>query len=41
LNGGGPIYEARDMAQAGGSAVPVQTGQIAVNLNVNITYTIK
>ena len=42
FSGGKPIYVARDMAaQAGGSAGPVQTGQIAVNLNVSITYIIK
>ena len=42
FSGGEPIYFARDMAQeAGGSAVPVQTGQIAVNLNVSVTYIIK
>jgi uncharacterized protein YggE len=40
LSGGVPIYEARDMVAQGGSAVPVQTGQIAVNLNVTITYLI-
>lgn len=42
FSGGEPIYMARDMAaEAGGSAVPVQTGQIAVNLNVSVTYIIK
>jgi uncharacterized protein YggE len=42
FSGGEPLYYARDMAQeAGGSAVPVQTGQIAVNLNVSVTYIIK
>jgi uncharacterized protein YggE len=42
LSGGQPVYVARDMAaQAGGSAVPVQTGQIAVNLNVTVSYIIK
>jgi uncharacterized protein YggE len=42
FSGGEPIYVARDMAaQAGGSAVPVQTGQITVNLNVSVTYVIK
>jgi uncharacterized protein YggE len=42
FGGAQPIFEARDMAaQAGGSAVPVQTGQIAVNLNVSVTYIIR
>jgi uncharacterized protein len=42
FSGGQPVYVARDMAaQAGGSAVPVQTGQITVNLNVSVTYIIK
>jgi uncharacterized protein YggE len=42
ISGGQPIPYARDMAQAAvGGAVPVQTGQIQVNLQVNITYTIR
>lgn len=42
FTGGQPIFYGRDMAaQAGGSAVPVQSGQIAVNLNVQVTYIIK
>jgi uncharacterized protein len=42
FSGGEPIFYARDMAaEAAGSAVPVQTGQIAVNLNVSVTYIIK
>ncbi len=42
FSGGEPLYYAREAAaQAGGSAVPVQTGQIAVNLNVSVTYIIK
>ncbi len=37
-----PLYYARDLAEsAAGAAVPVQTGQIQVNLQVSITYTIK
>ncbi|MCC7362277.1 MAG: SIMPL domain-containing protein [Anaerolineales bacterium] len=36
-----PVYAARDMAMAEGAPVPVQTGQIQVDLQVNITYTIK
>lgn len=37
-----PYYLGRDMAEAAaGAPVPVQTGQIQVNLQVNITYTIK
>jgi uncharacterized protein len=37
-----PLYYARDMAEAAaGAPVPVQTGQIQVNLQVSITYTIK
>jgi uncharacterized protein YggE len=38
-----PIYGARDMAvgMGGAAAVPVQTGQIQVNLSVNVTYIIK
>jgi uncharacterized protein YggE len=35
-----PVYAARDMAVAA-EAVPVQTGQIQVNMQVSITYTIK
>jgi uncharacterized protein YggE len=42
ISGGQPIPYARDMAQAAvGGAVPVQTGQVQVNLQVNVTYTIK
>jgi uncharacterized protein YggE len=42
ISGGQPIPFARDMAQAAvGGAVPVQTGQVQVNLQVNLTYTIK
>ncbi len=37
-----PLYYARDLAVAPASeAVPVQNGQIQVNLQVNVTYTIK
>ncbi len=37
-----PIYYGRDMAeQAAGGAVPIQTGQIMVNLYVNVTWTIQ
>ena len=37
-----PIYYARDLAEsAAGAAVPVQTGQIQMDLQVSITYTIK
>ena len=36
-----PVYAARDAAVAAGAPVPVQTGQIQVDLQVSITYTIK
>jgi len=37
-----PLYYARDAAlEVAGAPVPVQTGQIQVNLQVNVTYTIK
>jgi uncharacterized protein YggE len=42
ISGGQPIPYAGDMAQSAvGGAVPVQTGQVQVNLQVNITFTIK